>query len=277
MPASVSQVPVQDLRILITGATAGIGRVTAGLLAARGAVVLVHGRAPDRVDATVAELVRAGGRAEGFVADLGSLAQAARLGHAVAAAGGLDVLVNNAGVGFGHDRTLRELSADGIELRLAVNYLAPFVLTHELTQRTLPARAVVNLASIGQAPLDFDDLLCERRYDGVTAYRRSKLALIAWTLDLAAAHPQLGCLALHPGTLLDTGMVRDAGITPQGPVERGGENTCFVLARALAGTTGRYFDEQREARALPQAYDPAARTRLRELTLSLVEPFLSRP
>ena len=180
-------------------------------------------------------------------------------------------------VGFGHDRTHREVSSDGIELRLAVNYLAPFVLTHELLQRGLPRRAVVNLSSIGQEPLDFDDLLCERRYDGVSAYRRSKLALILWTLDLAAALPGLGCVALHPGTLLDTGMVRDAGISPRGPARRGGETTLVAIERALAGTSGRYFDEDREARALPQAYDDAARCRLRELTLSLVEPFVTHP
>lgn len=268
---------MKNLRILVTGATSGIGRITAELLAAREAVVLCHGRHPDRVASTVAELSRAGGRAVGFVADLGSLRQAARLGHEVAAAGGLDVLVNNAGIGFGHNRHKREVNADGIELRLAINYLAPFVLTHELTLRSLPARAIVNLASIGQQELDFDDLLAERSYDGITAYRRSKLALIAWTFDLAAAHPKLGCLALHPGTLLDTAMVRDAGLTPQGPVQRGGENTCFVIERALSGLTGRYFDQQHEARALPQASDPAARARLRELTLALVEPFLTQP
>ena len=268
---------MKNLRILVTGATAGIGRVTAELLAARGAVVLVHGRDPGRVKAAVAELVRAGGQAEGFVAELAALGQVARLGREVAAAGGLDVLVNNAGVGFGQDRHKREISADGMELRLAVNYLAPFVLTHELTERLLPSRAIVNLASIGQQELDFDDLLAEQSYDGVAAYRRSKLALIAWTFDLAAAHPKLACLALHPGTLLDTGMVRDAGMTPQGPAQRGGENTCFVIDRALAGTTGRYFDEQREAPVLAQAYDDAARARLRELTLALVEPFLTKP
>ncbi|MFO0576524.1 MAG: SDR family NAD(P)-dependent oxidoreductase [Polyangia bacterium] len=268
---------IRDLRVLVTGATSGIGRVTAGLLCERGAVVLLHGRDAARVEATVAELQRAGGRAEGLVADLASLAQAARLAKEVAERGDLDVLVNNAGVGFGHDRTHREVSSDGMELRLAVNYLAPFVLTHELLQRGLPRRAVVNLSSIGQEALDFDDLLCERRYDGVSAYRRSKLALILWTLDLAAALPGLGCVALHPGTLLDTGMVRDAGLSPRGPARRGGETTLVAIERALAGTSGRYFDEDREARALPQAYDDAARCRLRELTLSLVEPFVTRP
>lgn len=268
---------IKDLRILITGATAGIGRITAQLLAARHAVVLVHGRDPTRVQEAVDELHRSGGRAEGFVAELGSLAEVARLARDVARAGGLDVLVNNAGVGFGRDRRQREVSADGLELRLAVNYLAPYVLTHELLQAGLPTRAIVNLASIGQEELDFEDLLRVRSYDGISAYRRSKLAMIMWTLDLAAAHPRLSCLALHPGTLLDTGMVRDAGITPHGPVERGGESTLFVIEQALAGVTGRYFDEQREARAREQAYDPDARLRLHEATLALVEPFISLP
>ena len=268
---------MKDLRILVTGATSGIGRVTAQLLAAQKAVVLVHGRDVERVRNTVDELVRAGGRASGFVADLASLKDAARLARDVAAAGGLDVLINNAGVGFGADRGQREVNADGLELRFALNYLAPYVLTHELLQRALPSRAIVNLASIGQAELAFDDLLAVRDYDGVAAYRRSKLAMIMWTFDLAAAHKSIASLALHPGTLLDTGMVREAGIAPHGPVQKGGDSTLFVLERALSGVSGRYFDETREGRALPQAYDLDARLQLHEATLALVEPFISIP
>lgn len=266
--------------VLVSGAGSGIGKAIAFLYARLGATLAICGRKADALELCAEQLRSLGGGREvlAFPMSIRDPEQVEALFEAVwQRFGGLDVLVNNAGIGFGHNRHKREVSADGIELRLAINYLAPFVLTHELTLRSLPTRAIVNLASIGQQELDFDDLLAERSYDGITAYRRSKLALIAWTFDLAAAHPKLGCLALHPGTLLDTAMVRDAGLTPQGPVQHGGENTCLVIERALSGLTGRYFDQQHEAHALPQAYDPAARARLRELTLALVEPFLTQP
>src|SRR6185312_9515703 len=132
---------------------------------------------PDRVQALVARLRAAGGTADGLVADLASLREVAELARRIS--GPLDVVINNAGVGFGADRRARETSHDGFELRLAVNYLAPFVLT-----RGLLARAVVNVASIGQQALDLDDLQTTHDYDGVRAYCRSKLALIMFTLDL---------------------------------------------------------------------------------------------
>src|SRR3989441_12759702 len=99
----------------------------------------------------------------------------------------LDVLVNNAGIGGGGRHGRRETSADGHELRFAVNYLAPFLLTNlllPLLRRSAPAR-IVNVASVGQAPIDFDDVMLQRRYDGFTAYRQSKLAQIMFTFELA--------------------------------------------------------------------------------------------
>lgn len=203
----------KGLTILVTGATSGLGAQTAARLAAGGAHLLAHGRSAERVQALVEELRAAGGAADGLVADLASLAEVAGLARRISAP--LDVLINNAGVGFGADRRARETSRDGFELRLAVNYLAPFVLTRALLARGLPTRAVVNVASAGQQALDLDDLQSRRGYDGVRAYCRSKLALIMLTLDLADERPALTFNALHPGTYLDTGMVRDAGITPR--------------------------------------------------------------
>ena len=221
----------------------------------------------------VGELRAAGGTADGLVADLASLAQVAEL--ADRNTGPLDVLINNAGVGFGADRRLRETSHEGFELRLAVNYLAPFVLTRRLLARGLPTRAVVNVASIGQQALDLDDLQTTHGYDGVRAYCRSKLALIMFTLDLAQERPELACNALHPGTYLDTGMVRDAGLTPLGPASEGADSILHVLGAALAQqTTGAYFDQQRVARADRQAYDVNVRNALRARTVELVRPFL---
>ena len=219
------------------------------------------------------QLRAAGGSAEGFVADLASLADVADLGSRIGAP--LDVLINNAGVGFGANRRARETSRDGFELRFAVNYLAPFVLTRALLSRGLPTRAVVNVASVGQQALDLKDLQTERDYDGVRAYCRSKLALIMFTLDLARDRPALAAAALHPGTYLDTGMVRDAGVTPLGPASQGVDSIVHVLHAVLnQRSSGSYFDQQRVARADEQAYDDAIRSALQVQTTELVRPFL---
>jgi len=272
--------PWRGRSILITGATGGIGTEAARRFARDGATLLVHGRSRTRVEALVRELETRQAPVIGLASDLSSLEDVVGLARSavIASSGTLDVLINNAGVGFGRDRTQRETSRDGFELRWAVNYLAPFVLTHELLARGTPTRAIVNVASIGQEAFDTDDLGLERAYDGVVAYRRSKLALIMHTFDVAADVTSIASNALHPGAFLDTAMVRDAGIAPRGPATRGADVIAHVLARALRDkTTGCYFDELREARPNAQAFDREARARLRDKTLALTAPFRSRP
>lgn len=260
---------------MLTGATDGIGRLAVEELGRRGAHVFAHGRSADKVERSVGELRKAGIRAEGLLADLSSLAQTKRLAEEIEKrVPNLDVLVNNAGVGFGHDRTQRETSEDGFELRLAVNYLAPYLLTTDLLRAGIPRRAIVNVASIGQEPLDFDDLMTERGYSGIVAYRRSKLALVMSSFDLAAAHPDRVVTVLHPGTLLDTNMVRGIGIEPHGPASIGRDAIVSAVERALSGEkSGQYYDVQAPARANPAAYDASARQRLAARSEELVAPF----
>jgi len=262
---------LQGLRILVTGATGGVGEALAEELVGRGAQVLIHGR-DDGSLATLGERLRIP-RERQFLADLSSLARVSQLARVVAAAGALDVLVNNAGVGFGRDRKQREVSAEGFELRFAVNFLAPFVLTELLVARGLPQRAVVNVASAGQAPLDRNDLMSERNYDGVLAYRRSKLALIADTFERASRDSARSYLALHPGTFLATKMVREAGIAPQGTAESGGRAVLSVIERALAGETGRYFDGEQVSEAEASASRPEQQAWLRQRALELSAPY----
>jgi NAD(P)-dependent dehydrogenase (short-subunit alcohol dehydrogenase family) len=270
---------LRDSTILITGATDGLGKAVAIELARAGATVLVHGRDDARGDATLREIREATGndRTHWYRADLASLDEVRGLAeHVRSDHGRLDVLVNNAGIGTVEAGEAQRLeSRDGYELRFAVNYLAPFLLTRLLLPTLLdsaPSR-IVNVSSAGQAPIDFGDVMLEHGYDGVRAYCQSKLALVMLTLDLADELAGSSVIAncLHPGTYMPTKMVLGAGITPLDSLESGVRATTRLIADPeLDDVSGRYFDRLRDARALPQAYDAEARGRLRELSEQLV-------
>jgi NAD(P)-dependent dehydrogenase (short-subunit alcohol dehydrogenase family) len=261
--------------VLITGATSGLGLYLARQLAGSGAQVLAHGRDPARVADLTAEL---GGDARGYVADLASLGDVRDLAAQVRAeVPRLDVLVNNAGIGFGAPGEGRQVSADGHELRFAVNYLAPVLLTRllmPLLTASAPSR-VVNVGSLGQVPFVPAEAGFESGYSGVDAYRRSKLALAAFTFDLAGelAADQVTVNCLHPATFMNTAMVTLGGITPLSTVEQGGEATMRLITDpALDTVTGQFFDGLKTSRALPQAYDRQFRTQLREVTDQILGP-----
>jgi NAD(P)-dependent dehydrogenase (short-subunit alcohol dehydrogenase family) len=269
---------VDEAVILVTGSTDGLGKSTARDLAAAGATVLLHGRDPERGDAAVREIHEEtdNDRLHYYVADFSSLEEVRRLAHEVTADyDRLDVLVNNAGIGAGRrGETSRDLSRDGYELRFAVNYLAPFLLTRlllPLVRRSEPAR-IVNVASAGQSPISFDDVMLERGYDGMRAYAQSKLALVMFTFDLAGELEGTGVIAnsLHPASLMDTKMVFETFGSASSSVREGTDATVrLAISPELRRVTGRYFDGQREARAYEQAYDPEARERLRRLSEEL--------
>jgi NAD(P)-dependent dehydrogenase (short-subunit alcohol dehydrogenase family) len=131
-----------------------------------------------------------------------------------------------------------------------VNFLAPFALTEWLAADR-SANAVVNVASIGQAPIDFRDIELQADYDGFTAYGRSKLALIAWTLDFAARNPDIPVNAVHPGTFLGTKLAREIGVAPQASVESGAEVVEAVAELTVGGeTSGNFFDRGRCVRSI---------------------------
>jgi NAD(P)-dependent dehydrogenase (short-subunit alcohol dehydrogenase family) len=185
----------------------------------------------------------------------------------------LDVLVNNAGIAPGRDRG-RQVSVDGYELTFAVNYLSHFLLTRlllPLLERSAPVR-IVNVASVGQRPIDFDDVMLERGYDPIRAYAQSKLEQIMFTFELAERLGDSGVTvnALHPATLMDTKMVRETYGRAMTTVDEGVEATLRLISSPeLEGVTGRYFDGTRESTAHEQAYDPEARRRLWELSARL--------
>jgi NAD(P)-dependent dehydrogenase (short-subunit alcohol dehydrogenase family) len=263
--------------VLVTGATDGLGRALAADLLRAGATVLVHGRDSRRIADTVGELTAARGSSQAsqvrsYEADLSSLAGVRGLAEAVIAAEPrLDVLVNNAGIGYAVPGDgSRQESADGHELRFAVNYLAGYALTRlllPLLTASAPAR-VVNVASLGQQAIDFDDVMLTRGYDGFRAYRQSKLAQILFTFDLAGEIAGSGVTvsALHPATFMPTKIVDQA---PIATIAQGVAASARQVAAPAEQVSGRFFDGQDEARANHQAYDADARRRLRELSREL--------
>ncbi|MFL5908708.1 MAG: SDR family oxidoreductase [Solirubrobacterales bacterium] len=258
--------------ILITGATDGLGKGIAHELAPTGARLILHGRNEEKGQALLEELgPLAAGKLDWRRADLASLDQVRWLAGDLEVEERLDVLVNNAGVGTAGPR---EESEDGYEMTFAVNYLAPFVLTRQLLpllKRSAPSR-IVNVSSAGQAPIDFDDVMLDRSYSGFQAYCQSKLALVMLTFDLAEELEGTGVTAncLHPGTYMPTNMVRAAGVDPVTPLEDGIAATMRLISSPeVADINGHYFDGTSESAPHPQAEDPAARSRLRELSSEL--------
>jgi NAD(P)-dependent dehydrogenase (short-subunit alcohol dehydrogenase family) len=262
----------------VTGSTDGLGKAVALKLAELGACVLVHGRNEQRGAALVAEIEQeTPGCAAFYRADFSSLAEVRKLAEAIAKDHPrLHLLINNAGIGSANrdGSQTREVSADGYELRFAVNYLSGFLLTRLLIPQLVagaPAR-IVNVSSLAQRPIDFDDVMLERGYDGGRAYAQSKLAQVMFTQDLAAelAVKNITVHALHPATYMDTTMVRSAGVEPRSSVEEGAAAVVYVATSPeLKLRTGLFFNGMRESKANAAAYDPEARRKLRELSSKL--------
>lgn len=260
---------------LVTGATDGVGRVVARELGKQGWRVLVHGRNAQRGVDVVTEVARAGGSAEFIAADLGSLADVRRLADETRKrTSRLDLLISNAGIGTAGGGERRQVSADGHELRFAVNYLSGFLLTHRLLpllKASTPAR-IVNVSSAGQQAIEFDDVMLTSGYSGARAYCQSKLAQIMFTIDLAAELEGSGVIvnSLHPSAYMNTTMVAQSGVTPMSKVETGAEAILqLAVSPRIEGRSGLYFNVMNEARANAQAYDAAARAKLRALSLRL--------
>jgi NAD(P)-dependent dehydrogenase (short-subunit alcohol dehydrogenase family) len=264
--------------VLITGSTDGVGRYVASELAKQGAHVLLHGRDKARAKTLIDEIKARGHAAPSFYqADLSSLAGVRQLADAVMADHNkLDVFVSNAGIGSQNSGPQRQESADGHELRFAVNYLSGFLLAYlllPLIKAAAPSR-IVNVASLGQHPIDFDDVMITRNYSGSRAYAQSKLSQIMFTIDLAAElkASRVTVISLHPASSMNTTMVRAGGTTPMSTVEQGGAAILHLVSGDdVAGKSGLFFNGMNEMKANAQAYDAAARKRLRELSLKLTD------
>lgn len=256
--------------IFITGATDGIGKLAAIDLAKQNLQIIIHGRDKTKLDKVIKEIKSAGNNnVEGFTADFSSLDDVRKLANDVLKKfTAIDVLINNAGAGFAAPQN----GKDSTETRMTVNYLAPFLLTNLLLpviKKAAPSR-IVNVSSAGQSPINFSDIMFEKKFDGVTAYTQSKLALVMFTFDLAEQliddNVTVNCL--HPGTYLDTNMVRNARIKPMGTAQSGADAEVYLATSPdVKNITGKYFNVKSEAKAHAQAYDAKARKQLREWSL----------
>jgi retinol dehydrogenase-14 len=296
-PRPVLTFPSMDGKIaMVTGANDGIGRATALGLARLGARVVMVCRDPQRGCTAQEQIkVESGNDAiELMLADLSSQAAIRQLAadytrsHAR-----LHVLVNNAGVNVKQ----RTVTADGIELNFAVNYLAPFLLTRllvDVLKVSAPSR-IINVASAAEqmGRIDFDDLMSVRKYSALRAYCQSKLATVLFTYELAdrleSSHVTVNCL--HPGvirTKITQGMsgwgtvIALLGRPFAAPPERGAETTLYLASSpAVQGISGKYFEKKREKKSSPRSYDTAARRRLWQvseqlsLTVNRSEPLAS--
>ncbi len=257
-----------DKTVLVTGATNGIGLVTARELARRGARVVIVGRDPGKT-ARVAQEV---GAADALIADLSELVQVRRVAAEFRERiGRLDVLVNNAGAYYAR----RQETRGGIEMTWALNHLAPFLLTRELLPLLHQAQdpRVVTVSSDAHrfGRIRFDDPEFRRGYSGWSAYAQSKLANILFARELARREPGVRSNSLHPG-MVRTGFGHNNGggtsllwrlidrfaISP----EQGARTSIYLASEPELSTSGRYFVREREVKPAPRALDDGAAQRL---------------
>ncbi len=231
--------------ILITGSTDGIGLETARMLVSQGHHILLHGRNPEKlkdVERTLSGLPN-GGRVESYVSDLSRMSDVEALAKEVAERHTqLDVLINNAGI----FRTPEPITQDGLDVRFAVNTIAPYLLTQRLLPLIGASGRVINLSSAAQSTVDPEALAGRIRLsDDFTAYAQSKLALTMWSRNMALSLKDEGpaIIAVNPGSMLGTKMVKQGFSVAGGDIRIGAEILIrAALSNEFETSSGQYFD-----------------------------------
>lgn len=264
--------------ILITGSTDGIGKLTALKLAKEGNTIFIHGRSEAKVNSVVKEIkgLSNNNNIKGFIADFSDLSAVKQLAEQIKnEVPSLDILINNAGI----FKTAAAKTKDGLDIRMAVNYLAPYILTENI----LPvlekgtATRIVNLSSAAQSSVKKGILTGDVTINVSDSYAQSKLALTMWSFHFAKQHPNITTIAVNPGSLLNTKMAKEAYGQHWSPAEKGA-NILYHLATsgAYIDATGTYFDNDKGesighfSTAHPDAYDETKIDNLLEITLEIV-------
>ncbi len=241
--------------ILITGSTDGIGKLTAIKLAKEGHEVFIHGRNAEKLETVISENspISNNEAIKGFTADLSTIASVKKLAETIKnEIPKIDILINNAGV----YKSKLTNNQNGLDLRFAVNYLAPYVLTNELI--SIVNSKVINLSSAAQAPVSLDALVGKNAISEQVAYAQSKLALTMWSFYLAKKQSKVNIIAVNPGSLLNTNMVKEAFGTHWSSVDKGADILCELATDDRhENATGVYFDNDKGTygNAHSDAYD----------------------
>ncbi len=266
--------------ILITGSTDGIGKLVAFKLANDGHTIYLHGRNSEKLDKVIAEVKQASGNTnvDGFVAEFSDLDDVRKMADVVLSKlFKLNVLINNAGV----FKSQVDKTDDGLDIRFAVNYFAPYILTNKLLpllQSSVGAR-IVNLSSAAQSTVRVGALNGEANINVSEAYAQSKLALTMWSFDLAKRLEDISVIAVNPGSLLNTRMVNEAYGQHWSPASKGSDILYgLAVSYEYNGITSKYFDNDKGnpkgvfAQAHADAYDQALISKLLLNTKAILNP-----
>ncbi len=235
------------MNILITGSTDGIGKLAAIKLAQDGHHIYMHGRNPEKLVLAINEVKTAANNSNvhGFLGDLSETASVKKLAQDIKSqVSQLDVLINNAGI---FKSPIYE-NEKGIDIRLAVNFLAPYLLTKELLPllEKAPGSRIINLSSAAQSPVSLKALKGKEKLEVNNAYAQSKLALTMWSFDLAKQLENPIIIAVNPGSLLNTKMANEAYGQHWSPADKGAD-ILYQLAveEKHLSDSGKYFDNDK--------------------------------
>ena len=230
--------------ILITGSTDGIGKLAALKLAKDGHEIYLHGRNADKLAAVISEIKMAANNnaVKGFIADFSDMEAVKKMAEQInEELPKLDILINNAGV----YKSRISKTKDGFDIRFAVNYLAPYILTKEIMPLLKKGQAarLINLSSAAQAPVSMEALKGTKPLSEMEAYSQSKLALTMWSLYLAETKPNITTIPVNPGSLLNTNMVKEGWGFHRSSADKGRDILYdLAVAEQYEKASGKYFD-----------------------------------
>lgn len=260
--------------ILITGSTDGIGKLTALKLAKEGHTIYIHGRSEAKVNAVVSELKKTSSNQniKGLVADFSDLNAVKQLAEQIKnELPKLDILINNAGI----YKTATDKTSDGLDIRMAVNYFAPLILTENILsvlEKGTDTR-IVNLSSAAQSTVQKGVLTGDATVNTSESYAQTKLALTMWSFHFAEEHPNMTTIAVNPGSLLNTKMVQEAYGQHWSPAEKGVTILHHLaMSEAYKNDSGTYFDNDKGSfgKAHQDAYNQEKINTLLQVTNSII-------
>ncbi|MCK0158228.1 SDR family NAD(P)-dependent oxidoreductase [Cellulophaga sp. F20128] len=235
--------------IIVTGSTDGIGKLTALRLAEKGHTIYVHGRNEAKVHAVVSEIKTTTNNQNihNLVADFSDLEAVSKLAAQIKNdIPKIDILINNAGI----FKTKEVQNKNGLDIRIVVNYLAPYVLTNAILPNIKQSEAprIINLSSAAQAPVSEAVLIGKEQDSANSTYAQSKLALTMWSFHLAKQEPNITVIAVNPGSLLNTKMAIEAYGQHWSPAEKGVDILVdLAVSENYKNDSGKYFDNDKGA------------------------------